>query len=74
MRRCVTSILHMLLLLIVIEPDHGNVAGFLESDDKNRMLKECECRKEKQMAFCPPRLRRGVSLRDGGLIALAAYH
>jgi hypothetical protein len=58
MRRCVTSILHMRLLLIVIEPNRGNVALFLESDDKTRMLKRVRMPKAKQMAFCPPEIKR----------------
>jgi len=54
----------MLLLLNVIEPNRGNVARFLESDDKSRMLKRVRMPKAKQMAFCPPKLRGGVSLGD----------
>jgi hypothetical protein len=51
------------LLLIVIEPNHGKVARFLESDDKNRMLKECEAQSETD-GILPPRVRSGVPLGD----------
>ena len=67
------AVLHMLLLLIVIEPNHGKVARFLESDNKNRMLKSANAESETD-GILPPRLGGGVRLGDRGLIALAAYH
>jgi hypothetical protein len=46
MRRCVASILHMLFLLIVIEPNRGKVVRFLESDGKTECQKGVNAQRE----------------------------
>ncbi len=70
MRRCVNLALHMLLLLMVIEPNHGKVARFLESEWQKPNLKRVRMPKV-NTAFAPARFRGEPSLRDRGLIALS---
>ena len=72
MRRCVNLVLHMLLLLMVIDPKHREVARFLESEWQKPNLKRVRMPKA-NTAFAPPRFRGERSSRDRGLIALVAH-
>ena len=64
MRRCVNLALHMLLLLMVIEPNHGKVAWFLESEWQKTNLKRVRMPKV-NTAFAPGEIqRRGVIARS----------
>ncbi len=47
----------MLLLLIEIEPNHGNVARFLESDNKTECSKSANAESETD-GILPPEIRR----------------
>ena len=57
MRRCVTMVLHILLLLMVIEPNHGKVARFLESEWQKPNVKRVRMPKV-NTAFAPGKIQR----------------
>jgi hypothetical protein len=57
MRRCVISALHTLLLLMVIEPNHGKVARFLDSEWQKPNLKRVRMPKV-NTAFAPGEIQR----------------
>jgi hypothetical protein len=61
----------MLLLMMVIGPNHGKVSWFLESEWQKPNVKRVLMPKAKNTAFAPRRFRGEPALRDRGLIALS---
>ena len=57
MRRCVNLVLHMLLLLMVIDPKHREVARFLESEWQKPNLKRVRMPKA-NTGFAPGQTQR----------------